>query len=69
MFTVYGETSHGPISPSHHETAQGALAKAVHLMTRLHVNVRIVDPAGRRLTPVELARELDTKPSETKSSA
>ena len=67
MFTVYGETSRGPISSSHHETAQGALDTAVQLMTRLYVNVNIVDPAGRRLTPIDLARELDAKPSETES--
>jgi hypothetical protein len=68
MFTVYGETSHGPISSSHHETAQGALDKAVQLMTRLYVNLHIVSPTGRRLTPADLARELDAKPSEDELS-
>jgi hypothetical protein len=35
-------------------------------MARLHVDVQIVDPAGRRLAPADLARELDARLSETK---
>jgi hypothetical protein len=37
------------------------------MMKRLHVNVHIVDPAGRRLTPVDLAKELDEKPNQSES--
>ncbi len=59
MFKVFSETVAGPVLPSQHDTPEEALQKAAERMARLHVNVQIVDPTGRRLAPTDLARELD----------
>ena len=69
-FKVFGETTRGrSVSPSHHATAEGALDEAVRLMTKGLINVHIIDPEGRHLTPTEFAKELNTKQEEARWSA
>ena len=59
-FKVIGEwVSIGSVSPSHHEMADEALAKAVELMIRGLADVHIVNAAGRHFTPSEFAQEMD----------
>ena len=68
-FKVFGETTRGrSVSPSHHATAEDALAKAVSLTTKGLINVHIVDTEGRDLTPTELAKELNSRQEETEWS-
>lgn len=68
-YKVCGRTPSGrALSRSLHETAEAALARMVELMTHCMVDVHVIDPTGRRLTPTEFATEMAEEPHEADSS-